>query len=143
MEGERNIFLEAALKGTPVITNPKEYDEMKLKRSSSSEARNKRKESSTRSAKETAPNSSKMFELAIVKEAIHNVGQLPSRVLRYVQLMANKLGPIDEAYYTSVGKTGCPTREAARRRILRRMKETGELKDEKSCTTASNSDSKL
>ncbi|XP_031574342.1 uncharacterized protein LOC116308109 isoform X2 [Actinia tenebrosa] len=43
---------------------------------------------------------------------------------------------------TSVGKTGCPTREAARRRILRRMKET-ELKDEKSCTTASNSDSKL
>ena len=61
-------------------------------------------------------------ETLIIKQAISNVGRLPSKVLRYVEMMATHLSEVDESYYSNVGKTGGPSRQAAMKRISRRIK---------------------
>jgi hypothetical protein len=93
MSGKRNIFLEATFAGKPVLEQLSEIEHMQEQ------------------------------ERNALEKAVQNVWRLPTKVLRYVELMAIKLGPHEKAYYSSVGTVGGASREAARRRISRKIKE--------------------
>lgn len=108
MAEKRNIFLEAALQGKPVVENP-----IELVKGKDAEKQEKI------AGKKYKPN--KDLEFKVIQEAIQHVGRLPSKVLRYVELMANKLRPVEESYYSSVGTAGGPSRETARKRICRKI----------------------
>lgn len=108
MESKRNIFLEAAMSGHPVLPDPSVM---------TSTVGNSAPSSSTKRNKETGD-----IELRLVSQAIKNVGRLPAKVLRYVELMAYNLQEVDKTYYSNVRKQGGPSKAAALKRIARRMK---------------------
>lgn len=60
-------------------------------------------------------------ELQLIKQAVGNVGRLPAKVLRYVELMAYNLSEVDKTYYSNVGKIDGPSRAAALKRVSRRI----------------------
>lgn len=119
MSGKRNIFLEAAFAGKPVLEQLSEIENMQEQEKNALEMT--KKIESKKTVNKIKPN--KAQEMAVIEEAVQNVGRLPTKVLRYVELMAIKLGPHEKAYYSSVGTVGGASREAARRRISRKIKE--------------------
>lgn len=127
MEG-RNIFLEAALAGEPVVNPEDPEDRRELERLEriffTPETRQKRKAGAkVKSSKSETKAKNRNLELQLVREAVSKVGCLPKRVLSYVELMADQLGPVEKAYYTSIGKGRGPTKQTALRRIGRKIKE--------------------
>ncbi|XP_031555600.1 uncharacterized protein LOC116292420 [Actinia tenebrosa] len=127
MEG-RNIFLEAAFAGEPVV-NPEDQGDKELERLEriffTPKTRQKRKadRDKGKSSKSEIKFKNRNLELQLVREAVSKVGCLPKRVLSYVELMADQLGPVEKAYYTSIGKGTGPTKQTALRRIGRKIKE--------------------
>ena len=73
--------------------------------------------------KEPSKDSEKLDKLnLIVAQGVKNVGRLPAKVLRYVELMAYNLNEQDKKYFSNVGKNGGPSKEAALKRISRHIK---------------------
>lgn len=111
MDPRRNIFMEAALSGHPVVVP----DELQDKKPTTTKSVKRVKENDDRSTRRAR-------ELFIIKQALSNVGRLPAKVLRYVELMSYNLSEVDRNYYTNIGKPGGPSKDAALKRVSRRIK---------------------
>ena len=120
MDSKRNIFLEAAMTGRPVVVTPADIEEEAANKQRTAQKMKKLVPASQTSKKVKEHSADK--ETLIIKQAIGNVGRLPSKVLRYVEMMASHLSEVDKCYYSKVGKTGGPSRQAAMKRISRRIK---------------------
>ena len=101
------------MSGHPVVAGPIDHTDntkQEAKSQTSTPFTNKGKKSSGKTTEEY-----------LVRQAMKNVGRLPSKVLRYVELMACNLPDKEKSYYSNVGNKDGPSKEAAVKRISRRI----------------------
>jgi len=111
--------MEAALAGHPVVAGPSRCTAPTTK---PDKPRKMKSEPKTQKLKKNDERiTRKEQKLLVVKQAITNVGRMPSKVLRYLELMSNHLSEEDKKYYSSVGKKGGPSRDAALKRVARKI----------------------